>query len=829
MTDQRLQDRNGEPIEDADGFLLPHYRTFAAVWNTFTQTYRYTWDEAIKHSPANALSMRRDAFITGCLQERYLQVAQLAWHLEPESVGDPDQSAVAAALTDILKATDRWHHFTMQLAEAIWYGRFANQVRWDAAVVNSQTRLVITDHRPVNGDKIQFGFDGTPRVMVHAADATKLPGAADAIIFGDRGPMLELKDPRWRQRFVIHKHIPNDADYFEGEFAGGVHGVGLRSLIYWLWWLRDEMLGWAVNHLKKIGVGGILIFYYEEGNAASKTAAEAAAQDAGDRYALAMPRPRGSSKDVAHAEMLPFNEAGVQSLTTVVSDYFERHIERLIIGQSLSSKAEGTGMGSSVADLHADTKFRILKFDAENLADTLTRDLVAVAQRWNFPGLGFRVRLVFDIPQPDAKDKLDAATKLYSMKVPLRANDIRGAAGFGKPQPGEEVIQQQTQQAAPAQSPNPELQTSADLDDSDDDDANKFQGLGPIEYAKSKWVKFDGKGIRIDWSQSDARPGGPGWEPYAEPKRESNETESKSGVKDDSAELARTNKFNARRMSHKQKVELFAKKLSPGRFAKGIDAQVTEEIATHIAAYENGKMSKKRIAIERIVAAITGLRSDEGHRFWDHYGLHSVGDEKFIILLDSKLTYSEKGTARDKQARMSAHKQTPVLTRMHEALEMGNQTGLPVRAGYVCYVNGEGLDEDLKERRGWYFVPAHHFEGELSLRKDKDGVIIPLMTGRDVSLRSLNEPGKAQELSQEIQEAIMKIDRSALRKEMEQATAEERDEQIDIIASSSEGEHAMTTRLATTETGKQAMLKSLGISEEQYEQIQRLNKIKSHE
>jgi hypothetical protein len=64
---------------------------------------------------------------------------------------------------------------------------------------------------------------------------------------------------------------------------------------------------------------------------------------------------------------------------------------------------------------------------------------------------------------------------------------------------------------------------------------------------------------------------------------------------------------------------------------------------------------------------------------------------------------------------------------------------------------------------------------------------------------------------------------------MEQATAEERDEQIDIIASSSEGEHAMTTRLATTETGKQAMLKSLGISEEQYEQIQRLNKIKSHE
>ncbi len=82
MTEQRLQDASGEAIEDAGGFLLPHVRTFAAIWNTFTRTYRYTWDEAIKHSPTNALTMRRDAFVMGCLQERYLQVAQLPWHLD---------------------------------------------------------------------------------------------------------------------------------------------------------------------------------------------------------------------------------------------------------------------------------------------------------------------------------------------------------------------------------------------------------------------------------------------------------------------------------------------------------------------------------------------------------------------------------------------------------------------------------------------------------------------------------------------------------------------------------------------------------------------------
>jgi len=233
-----------------------------------------------------------------------------------------------------------------------------------------------------------------------------------------------------------------------------------------------------------------------------------------------MPRPRGTSRDVSSAELLPFNEAGVQSLTAIISDYFERHIERLIIGQSLSSKAQATGMGSSVADLHADTKFRILKFDAENLADTLTRDLVAVAQRWNFPGLGFRVRLAFDIPQPDAKDKLDAASKLYAMKVPLRANDIRGAAGFGKPQPGDEIIGAPPELPPTSHKPSVHPETADDEDEHDEgDDAEAFEGLAPIEYAKSHWVKFDKNGRRIAWSIAAKRPKGSGWQPYAPPLR----------------------------------------------------------------------------------------------------------------------------------------------------------------------------------------------------------------------------------------------------------------------------------------------------------------------
>lgn len=476
----RLTDRNGALIDDEDGFLLPAHRTFSSVWNSVSKTFPFTWDEALKHSRENALAMPRDAFLMGCLFERILQLAELPWHLEPENQKDSRQKAVTQELDHIVRATHRWIQFAFQMGLTTWYGRYGSQLDWRAEPVNGKKRLIVKGHQPIHGDKIQFGWHGTPRVMVnyewiadHAWPGTRdhqwienysekdalaqADDPAKPVIFGERGPMLILKDPRWRERFVIHKHMCIDADYFDAEAAGGIHGVGLRSLVYWFFWVRGEMIGWAINHLKKIGVGGILMFYYEEGNDAAKTAAENAARNAGERYALAMPHPRGQSKDVGRAELLPFNEAGVTALTGVVQDYYERHIERLIIGQTLSSKPAGGGLGDGTSTLHADTKYRILKFDACNLADTLTEDLVRVAQKWNFPREQFKVRFVFDVPDPQAAEKTAAATQVFQMGGKIVEADVMGMNSLRKAEDDDvilsqiELLKQQTKVQADAQ------------------------------------------------------------------------------------------------------------------------------------------------------------------------------------------------------------------------------------------------------------------------------------------------------------------------------------------------------------------------------------------
>lgn len=442
----RLLDHTGKPFADKenDGMLLPHHRTFGSVFSTVNKSYYHKFDEALRHSQENALVMRRDAFIMGCLQERYLQIAGLGWHLEPEDQKSAVQKAVTDEMDRIIKNTHRWTAFVWQLCEAIWYGRYANQVNWKAIPINGQSRLAIIDHRPVNGDKIQYGYDGVPKIMVHHEEMSDLvrKGLAkkDDLELGGRAPQLALRDPRWRQRFVIHKHNCNDADYFDGEMAGGVHGVGVRSQIYWNFFLRDEMLGWAINHMKKIGVGGILVFYYEEGNESSRAAAENAAQDAGERYALAMPKPRGASKETDGVQFLPFSEAGVQALQGIVKEYFEQHIERLIIGQTLSSGTDATGLGSGVASLHASTKLKILKFDAKNLEDSLTSDLVAPCQQWNFPKTNFRIRFVFDVPDLNADAKVKAAGVAVQLGAKVKIDEFLSAAGLSKPADDDDVL-----------------------------------------------------------------------------------------------------------------------------------------------------------------------------------------------------------------------------------------------------------------------------------------------------------------------------------------------------------------------------------------------------
>jgi hypothetical protein len=418
-------------------WVVPHFTSFAAIINSITRTYRWTFDEALRDSQTNALALRRDPVIMDALRSRQLPVCQLQWHLEARDETDERQVQAIKDGTEIIKAIPNWQRYLMHLSEAVFYGRYGVQevFDWDFEIRKGKRSMVVRDYQPVLGDKLVFKYSGQVGILVHTTELNRLDKDTDIT---DRG-RAHFLNPEEREQIVIHQYEPEDADFFEGEMAGAIKGVGIRSRLYWFWWLRNQVLSWLMDYLERVGAGGIIVWFYESGNNQSYTEVSNAVEQQSRNNAILFPRYRDNTTGGPGFEHIEPSMAGAQLLESLVTQYFDAVIRRYILGQTLSQDTASTGLGSGVAELHADTFARLIKYDAMNLAETLTRDLISVLWRYNFPGVP-APRFVFDVDKPNAAETLEAAKTFWEMGGEIDADELRSILGLSKPQPGAAVL-----------------------------------------------------------------------------------------------------------------------------------------------------------------------------------------------------------------------------------------------------------------------------------------------------------------------------------------------------------------------------------------------------
>jgi hypothetical protein len=452
---------DGRPLKPGqDGWVAPHALSFASVINTVTQVYSYRWDEALKDSPANALANKRDAYYLGLLQERVAGVVGLNWRVKvPKSSGRKGQW-VTERLTAAVEAVPDFLGMLLNQSEAVWYGRYGSQVVPGRGAGGVWT---VKEHRPVNGDKIQYAWDGTPVVQIGYAAAARYHDergtvvdwqtGKPAVTITDRGGYgLRLHTPAMRERFVIHHHVADDADYFQGEMAGGVHGVGLRSRVYWSGWMRTETLGWMLSFMEGVGMMDLIVFNYPSGNAEAKKVATDNAKRVTNGLALLVAR---GPEELGYpaVEQIQLNTQGVQVLQDLIANYFDRHVERLFVGQSMSGGGGGAGglEGDGRAQFAQDTKFQLLKMDAKRLGETLTRDLLGWMQRTNCPGTeDIPASFEFAVPDPAAEGKLNSVTALMD-KMKFKQDEVYELVGMTAPGPHDETVGGQPAPGMPGQ------------------------------------------------------------------------------------------------------------------------------------------------------------------------------------------------------------------------------------------------------------------------------------------------------------------------------------------------------------------------------------------
>ena len=445
-------------------FPVPHVIQFATLMGHAWKTY---WtgrhDEAMRFGRQEAVFMRNELFLMGLLQERILGAASLKWRVAVDNARDPWQKAVKEGVTAIVNATPQRHSQNYYLRESVWYGRYGSQLIWKYDQMNlplpgksgqsaPAKAFKCVAHQPVNGDKIDFQWDGTPFILVSGTEGrggprTAVPGA-DTIITNIGGRGLRLHTKNWRQRFVIHKHLSLDADFFDYQAASAIHGVGIRSFLWWYHWLRLEWLSNIADWVQRTGLG-VRLWYYQGGNKASRDAVAEAAGKQSDKTNILIPRfpvGGGTGQALEGVDYVDTASTGAELLLKLLT-HLEEHMERYVIGQTLSSSTEGSGLGGTgVAAMHSDTKSKIIAFDAGLFDDCYSSDFIAPMVEYTSPWADFPVRYQTIVDEYDPKEAMDAVKTMVEFGTDVAEDAVRDITGLAAPLPGDRTVLQNMQE-----------------------------------------------------------------------------------------------------------------------------------------------------------------------------------------------------------------------------------------------------------------------------------------------------------------------------------------------------------------------------------------------
>ena len=457
----RKQNPDADPSRELPGMppnfgepVLPHVTTFQSIVSAASRVYRPS-DEALRDSKENARFMRNDPTIMECVEQRQRSVALLDWHIEPDNEQDNTQKWLADELTSILNASPRFMQYRENLLHAIWFGRYAIAHRWRWKKIRGKMRVVLENWMPLHGDKLAYRYDQTTGDW-NRTDIGIRVGAGFNI--GDfvnhkwrveKSHKVEATDlglayflrPWERSLLAIHRHYVEDGEYEDPFSAGRVFGVGIRSRIYWCWYQKQEALAFLMEFLERSATG-MEIWYYPWGSQEARDQTRKAAEErigAGGNIVL-VPRPIDGEMAYGVDRIEP-SMGGADSLERIITEYFGHLIKRYILGQTLTSEAQSTGLGSGLAEVHLDTYMQIIKYDSTNLEETMTTDLLEPLLKYNFPQyadlpLKFRI----DTEAPDVDGKLAAWEKAFNMGLELKSQDVMDLIGATKPLPSDDTL-----------------------------------------------------------------------------------------------------------------------------------------------------------------------------------------------------------------------------------------------------------------------------------------------------------------------------------------------------------------------------------------------------
>jgi phage gp29-like protein len=387
---------------------------------------------AYRLNPQYQMMMRADADIEGVLRSLQVTLASLEWAIVPEDDENERLVALATRISKIFDAMPRRSDFIRAMHEAVWYGNSAANLVY---AKHPDLGISVKEWYPFHPDTIAYDQRGNLAMKVGAAYSADGPSSQN-IGFDAR---VHIFDEQERKAIVLHRVFVNAPDFNDPNSTESLYrGVGARDVCWFMWLAKQEILQDAITYAERYAMG-IRVGYYPLGQDAGRSMMENVLANLTNDNSVLL--PQSGTEKIYDIDIKEPNAGRAQVFMELVN-WFSGKIKEAILGQSLSSEAASTGLGSGVANLHADTLSRIIRYHADALADSLTTDFVRVVAKM----LGATdsevnaLRFNFAPERPDPKERLEAVEKFVAMGGRVSEREVRDLLGLSEPKEDEPIL-----------------------------------------------------------------------------------------------------------------------------------------------------------------------------------------------------------------------------------------------------------------------------------------------------------------------------------------------------------------------------------------------------
>jgi len=347
----------------------------------------------------------RDAHLLCEIGKRKLAVMDLDWDIVPPRNATAAEKANAEWLKEVLTdAVDPFEDLLLALMDGVGHGFAAVELEWRR---EGAEWLPAFHPRPQEWFQLDR-FRRELRLIDASAD-----GAA-------------MQPFGW----VLHTH---------GKAKTGYLGrMGLHRALVWPFLYKAYSLGDFAEFLETYGLPIVLGKYYQGASKDEKASLMRAVTALGHDARAIMPA------DMAiEIEKVSADGSGTPHLAMI--DWADRAQSKAVLGQTTSSEARATGLGSGVANVHNEVRQDIRNADARQIAGTATRDVLyplLALNRGGVDSLSRCPRLVFDTGEPEdlvaLADGVDKLVKAGMRTIPVKWVHEKGR--IPEPAEGEETL-----------------------------------------------------------------------------------------------------------------------------------------------------------------------------------------------------------------------------------------------------------------------------------------------------------------------------------------------------------------------------------------------------